>query len=457
MGFSPAALKSRIRKLDPLKKLSGARLRGRIFLVGGALREAALGQKPNDYDFAIERPEDLNLFERIFNSPSFLLGKKPIQTHRLISLDAAIDITILEGTLEQDLLRRDFTINAIAYDLRDDKLFDPLGGLEDISRRIIRYPREESISEDPLRMVKAIRHFATLPGFTMDGNIIAAIRAHRELIHQVAPERIKYEMDLIMSAKDVAKAIRTMEETGLLFDIFPELLTLRELDREKGMELEALGHTLGGFNYISRIKRLYAFSIRETKCSGYALLFHDLGKPLTFSYDEEKRRVHFFYHERHSRTIAEAIMERLRFSTAESRLILSLIENHMRIFLISRKEATEKAVRRLVYKMEHLTPSLVFLTLLDLYGSSEGRENASTRRVRSRCREILAAYEEWKKEPLSKIVTGTDLIALGFTEGPLIGRVLQEIREKQIAGEIREKQEALRYAREARVRLSPPL
>ncbi len=140
-------------------------------------------------------------------------------------------------------------------------------------------------------------------------------------------------------------------------------------------------------------------------------------------------------------------MERLRFSSSETRAISALIENHMRLFLISNKEATEKATRRLVYRMEELTPSLVCLTLLDLYGSSKGRENASTRQVKKRCREVLAAYEEWKQAPLPRIVTGRDLMALGFAQGPALGRVLQEIREKQIAGEITDKEEAMQYAR----------
>ena len=118
----------------------------------------------------------------------------------------------------------------------------------------------------------------------------------------------------------------------------------------------------------------------------------------------------------------------------------------MRIFLISSPEATERATRRLVYKMERLTPALVFLTLLDLYGNTKGSENPSTRQVRNRCREVLAAYDEWRREPLPPIVTGNDLLALGFAQGPALGRVLQEIREKQIAGEISEKEEALRYA-----------
>lgn len=391
--------------------------------------------------------EDLKVFEEVFDSPSFLLGKKPLQTHRLTTGEIAIDVTVLDSSIEQDLLRRDLTINAMAYGVKDRVFLDPLGGLEDIHQRIIRYPREESLREDPLRMVKAIRHLATLKGFTISQEIKAAISANKGLIHRTAPERIKYELDHIMLAKDVYKGIVTLEETGLLFELFPELIPLGEMDREKGLDPAALGHTLSGFQYMNRAGSLYPFSDNQRRCAAYGLLFHDLGKPLTFSEDQDKGRIHFFYHERYSRTIAETIMERLRFSTGEMRSILRIVESHMRIFLISTKEATERATRRIVYKLEDLTPPLVFLTLLDLYGSSGGKENASTRQVRARCREVLAAYDEWRKEPLPRIIDGKDLLALGFVQGPAVGRVLDEIREKQITGEMTRRDEALEYAR----------
>ena len=451
MRLSPTDLKKRIEKLEVVRRIRAHAWVGRLFLVGGALREIALGQTPNDYDLVLERPEDLTALEEIFGAESFLLGKKPTQTHRVVAEHSALDVTILEGDIEGDLYRRDFTINAMAYDLGRSVLVDPFGGFDDLERKRLCYPREETLKEDPLRMVKALRHLSALRGFTLDPRLKAAIGANRGMIRHTAVERIKYELDLILVSPNTYKGIKVMEETGLLFEIFPELLTLREMDREKDFRIEAFGHTLGGFKYVNRIRRWSIFTDGETRQAGYGLLFHDLGKPATFSYDEEKGRVHFFHHERHSRDIAARIMERLRFGTGEMKAILSLIENHMRLFLISGTEATEKATRRLVYKMEGLTPPLVFLTLLDLYGNSKGRESPSTRQVKSRCREALDGYDEWKRQPLPRIVTGRDLLALGFTEGPALGRVLREIREKQIAGEITERREALRFAASRRV------
>jgi poly(A) polymerase len=448
LSISLELLRARIEDLDIIKQLSSANLSGRIYLVGGAIRELALGQTPNDYDFAVELTEDAARLEELFQAKGFVLGKKPVHTCRIVSRDGIFDLTFLKGDILEDLARRDFTMNAIAYDMASGTIFDPFGGLDDISRGLIRYPRKDSLKEDPLRMLKAVRHLSKLSGFTLDHELQTAMCEEKELIGTSAPERIKYELDLMMVSLDTHKGIAVLRETGLLFALFPELRALEQMDREKGFDLETLGHTVEGFKYIERVRAIHSFEEHETRNAAYGLLFHDLGKAYTFSYDEEKKRVHFFYHEKHSRDLAAAIMERLRFSSHEIRDISTLIEQHMRVFLISHEGATDKAVRRLVYKMGRLTPTLLLLTLLDMYGSSNGEENVTTARVRERCAEVLAAYDEWLREPLPNLINGYDLLAMGFQEGPRVGKILEQIREKQIAGEITEKKAALEYARQ---------
>jgi len=446
LSISLELLRDRIRNTAVVTKLSGLNLAGKAYLVGGAIRELALGQSPADFDFALEMQEDAVKLEELFRAKGFLLGKRAEQAFRLIGDEGVLDLTFLQGDILTDLARRDFTMNAIGYDTASGEIHDPYEGLADISRKVIRYPRKQSIREDPLRMLKAVRHLSLLPGFLLAPELRDAIREERELIRLTAAERIKYELDLIMLSHDPYRAVVTLRDTGLLFELFPELRNLEQMDREKGFELETLGHTIEGFRYLDRARSFHSFDEQQVRNAAYALLFHDLGKAHTFSYDDTKNRVHFFHHEKHSRDLATAIMERLRFSSHEVRVISSLIENHMRVFLISHEGATEKAIRRVVYKMEDLTPPLVLLTLLDMYGSSNGEENETTARVRLRCREALSAYEEWGKEPLPRLVNGHDLLALGFPEGPDIGKTLDLIREKQIAGEIVDRSGALGYA-----------
>lgn len=439
-------LKNRIKREGVVKEILKRHFNGKVYLVGGAIRELCLKKKPNDYDFVLSEQKDLKIMESLFGAGAFVLGKKPIQTYRIVRDDISVDITLLNTTIEEDLLRRDFTMNSIAYDIHGDSIIDSLNGIDDIKAKIIRYPSKNTLKDDPLRMLKAIRHFSVLKGFMLHDTLKDAIIELGYLINEVAPERIKYEMDQIIISGNVLAGLNTMTSTGLIFKIFPELYALKQMDIEKEFTLETYGHTIGGFKYLKRYCRLYKLDEKILSSVGYALLFHDLGKAYTFSFDEQKGLVHFFYHERISCEIASAIMERLRFSTHEIRSIESLIKNHMRIFLISSNESTEKAVRRLVYKMGDLTPSLILLTLCDMYGSSGGKENPSTRHIKIKCREISNEYNEWQKEPLPNLVNGYDLMELGFIEGPEIGKTLGNIREKQISGELNTKEEALDYA-----------
>jgi poly(A) polymerase len=446
LEVSQNGLKHSIKEHDIIQKIARKSFSGIVYLVGGAIREMFLKQMPKDYDLALTNGKDIKVLEALFERPSFVLGKKPIQTHRIMTDDTSFDITVVEATIEEDLKRRDFTMNAIAYDIHNDVIVDTVGGLEDIQKMIIRYPTKETIVNDPLRMLKAVRHFADLDGFTLDDALLQSIKEMKHLIHEVAPERIKYEMDHIIISHRVADGMEMLEETGLLFEIFPELYALRLMDIEKQFELETLGHTLDGFRFLHHYNNEFFLDERTLRNVGYAFLFHDLGKANTYFYDEKKGNVHFFFHERVSREMASRIMERLRFSTNEMKAILALIESHMRIFLISDSEPRERAVKRLVYKMGELSPSLILHTLCDMYGSSGGMDNPSTEQVKKCCEEILEAYGESLEEPLPRLLNGNDLIALGFVQGPAIGSCLADIREKQITGEMSDSEQARVYA-----------
>lgn len=446
MGISYRSLAHAIDNSVILRRIAESPFRGRVFLVGGALREFALGSSPRDYDLALCDPDDLAVIEKVLRKHAFLLGKKPIQTHRIAAEDIMLDITILENSIEKDLKRRDFTMNAIAFDIKARTVIDPLKGLDDIRQKIIRYPDRETITRDPLRMLKAIRHFAVLDDFVLDHELKEAIASCKGLIRTTAPERIKYELDLIMVSRGVPGGMEMLDQTGLICEIVPELMALRTMDIEKKFSLETYGHTVHGFSFLHSRGGDYVPDTASLKEVGYALLFHDLGKAHTYSYDEKKGLVHFFNHERISRDIASAIMDRLRFSTHESKRICSLIENHMRIFLISSSDATEKAIRRLIYKMGDLTPLLIAHTLCDMYGSSGGKDNPSTFQVIQNCNAIMSAYRESQKEPLPRLLSGNDLKSMGFVEGRFLGDTLEIIRDRQVAGEISTRDEALRLA-----------
>ena len=437
-----------IEKEEVIRKINSINFSGKVYLVGGAIRDIALGKKPKDFDFALSSPSDLILFEEAFKKRAFTLGKKPQHAHRITLDPYTIDITTFEGTIEEDLKRRDLTINAIAYELSTGRFIDILEGLKDLSSRIIRFPEEGVIVSDPLRMLKALRHFSTLEGFTLNKESKDAIRKYSPYIRGIAGERIKYEMDLILASNRPYEAIKVAEDTGVLYEIFPELLELKKFDEKYGLDLKTLDHTLLSLKYLKKWNRVSHLKEKGVIEVGYALIFHDLGKPRTFFFDKEKGVVHFFGHEKISMEISEKIMERLRFSHNQKRVILELIRHHMWIFLLCKDTPTLRATKRLILKMGDLTPSLILLTLCDMFGTTQGKRNETTDRVLEYSKELIKMYRDFMIEPPPKIIDGYDLISLGYEEGPFLGQVLREIREKQLTGEITDREQAIEYARE---------
>lgn len=446
--LAPEELRERIEKSRIIKRLKSEVPRGEVYLVGGAIRDLALGKAPKDYDFAIRDLGDKGLFERILKKKAFILGKKPMNVFRVASGTLTIDLWELQGSIEEDLKRRDFTINSVAYDLRRGIILDPLGGLEDLAYGKIRIFDKSVITSDPLRMLKGIRHFCEMDGFSLDPHFLEVIAELKSEIRRTPGERIKYELDIILLSKRSYEGLRILGNTGLLYEIFPELFSLKDFDEKMGLEIRALDHTLLGISFMRRFNRIVKLGKDRILDVSYALLFHDLGKPETFTRDEKNGVVHFFGHERVSEKMAVGIMERLKFSNSEMKRIRELIRNHMWIFLLNKGEPTQRATKRLLLRMGELTPSLVLLTLCDMFGTTLGKENETTRKIVSYSRELLRIYDELKREPPPKLVNGYDLLSLGYFEGPKLGMVLKEIREKQLLGEITTREEALSYARE---------
>jgi putative nucleotidyltransferase with HDIG domain len=178
----------------------------------------------------------------------------------------------------------------------------------------------------------------------------------------------------------------------------------------------------------------------------YAALFHDIGKQDTYSKDE-KERVHFYYHESFSVQAAERIMERLRFSNQMKNKILHLIKNHMRILNLS-WETKETALKRLVNQVGDETPLLVLLTLADKEASRGILSIQIDEVVESHCLRILELFNEKDIVHPPPFITGYDVMALGYSSGPIVGEILNFIRQKQIEGEIKNREEALRVLRE---------
>ena len=429
-----------------------------LFLVGGYLRDLFLGASAKDYDFAL--PKDASSFietiEEALHLLFFKVGKEEVgtTTYRIVKEGMSIDLTFMQGeTIDEDLRRRDFTINAVAFSLQDEIFHWVEGAIEDIGRKLIRTVSNRSIDVDPLRMLRAIRYLCTLEGFAIDKELKEEISLKGEKILGLPAERIRTELDQILLSPQPAVGIESLYESNLLFSLFPELKGLENLGQNGHHHLDVLSHTLLIVEKISWASEWVARNDRETLLNQqdrlslyYAALFHDIGKQDTYSKDG-KGMVHFYYHEAFSVQAAERIMERLRFSNLMQDKILYLIKNHMRILNLSR-ETKETALRRLVNQIGGETPLLVLLSLADKEASRGILSVQNDEVVEKHCLRILELFREKDIVHPPPLITGNDVMALGYPSGPRVGQILSFIRQKQVEGEIKSREEALGVLRE---------
>jgi poly(A) polymerase len=425
--------------------------------VGGYLRDLWLSRQRRDYDFALPREASsfIPFIETAFQVRFFQVGKdEETTTFRLVQPDMSMDIAFLQGqTVAEDLLRRDFTINTLAYSLENRSWHWAKGAIHDIENRRIRAVTELSIERDPLRMLRAIRYLCTLDEFSMDPDLKEEISSKRSLISKIPGERVRMELDRIVISPRQGNGMRNLFETGLLTSLFPELSGLQDLGQDEHHHLDALSHTLLAMEEIPRViewarskRKKLSLSEEDLISLSYAVLFHDIGKQDTFS-KGEGGRVHFYHHEVFSCEAAEGIMERLRFSNPIRHRVLRLIRNHMRILTLS-PHTRETGLKRVVHEMGDETPLLALHSLADKEASRGLLSRENDERVEEHCLHLLELFgqEEILHPPI--LVTGHDVMALGYSAGPRVGEILSSIRLKQVEGEIKTREEAMALLRD---------
>ncbi len=456
--MNPDQIERKIKEDQILKKLSTLCQENNIpiFLVGGFIRDILIGKSDlKDYDFSLPRAYSnfIPIIEKTLEVHFFKIGNegKNTITYRLIKDDFSIDITYLQGeSIYEDLKRRDFTINAIAYGLYDKRLYSLEGSFDDIEKKVIRMASKNSIENDPLRMLRAVRYLCTLEGFKICDELEKEIHSKKDLIENVARERIKTELDLILLSPKPALGIEFLYRVSLLYHIFPELKGLEDIGISNGQTIDVISHTISTLKNISSATKWLSDNNRDITLSRddwlsiyWACLFHDIGKKDTYSIDESGK-IHFYNHEKFSCKIAEAIMERLRFSNQMRERVLRLIKNHMRILNLA-GNSKDSAIKRLVNQLGEDTKLLLLLTLADREAS---RINMTIERddwVERNCLRILNILDQKEVIKLPKLISGYDIMELGYQAGPIVGEILKIIREKQIEGEINTRDEALEF------------
>lgn len=426
-----------------------------LYLVGGAIRDALLGRRVKDYDFVLGKIKMpfLNQLRDLLGASLFPMGKGKLErVFRLVQGEQTIDFVGMSGDdIGQDLMRRDFTINAIVYAFAEGRFYADPNAIGDIKAGAIALVSPRALQVDPLRMLRAIRYRCTLPGFDLTAPLKEEIARRRELLSAVSSERIRAELDEIILSPLPAEGLWLMHKLGLLSCVFPELNPLEGLPQGRHHLMDALSHTIevvGEADILARKGNPFSFrpTEQERLILGYAALFHDLGKPATQSIDEEGE-VHFYGHPRESARLAQGIMRRLKFTSRVREGVILLVENHMRILTLATGEPLDKALRRLIHTMGEEIKSLLLLGLAETGSKGNGNKDEQGRFM-DLCRRIWDLYEREDLIAPEPLLRGRDLLAMGHAPGPRMGEILNEVKQRQIAGELRTREAALGFVEE---------
>jgi poly(A) polymerase len=409
------------------------------YLVGGCVRDLLLGREPADFDVATDaRPERV---QQLFPD-SVAVGAQfgvILVVEDSLQVEVATfrsDIGYADGrhpsrvefsaAPEEDVKRRDFTINGMMMDPRDRRVLDFVGGRKDLRAGVIRAigEPEQRFAEDKLRMVRAIR-FSARFRYGIEPATQRAIVKLAPGILQVSQERLRDELTKLLTEGAAQRAFELLDETGLLRELLPEI------SRMKGVQQPPQFHPEGDV-WIHTLLMLKGLPAKPSLTLAWGVLLHDVGKPPTFRPPAGPNdRIRFDEHVEVGTRMAEEICRRFRFSNDDTEQIAALVANHLRFKDVPRmKQSTLKRFVRLPRFEEHM--ELHRLDCLSSHGSLENYEFV---------KRFLAETPPEAVRP-QRLLTGEDLKAMGFRPGPMFREILQAVEDAQLEGTIRNHEEA---------------
>jgi poly(A) polymerase len=412
------------------------------FWVGGCVRDFLLGREPGDYDIVTSAlPEQIEgLFKRtipVGRKFGVIVVLEGGRQYQVATFRAEADYQdgrrpgrVAFGDAEADARRRDFTVNGLFYDPVRKELHDWVGGEADLRARIIRTigAPGERFGEDHLRLLRAVRLAAQL-GFSIEAGTFAALKANAAKIKTISAERVREELVKLFRPPHAARGLDLLRESGLLEQVLPEIAATVACEQSPDYHPEGTV-----FKHLRLM--LQHLPPNADPSLPWAVLLHDVAKPVTASADPETGSVHFYGHEKIGADMAEVILERLRFPRKQIEEVVKAVRCHMQFkdALQMRKATLRRLVMRSTFALE------LALHRLDCLGS-HGRLDVY---------DFLAAQaRQLEEQPQIRppLLKGDDLIALGMSPGPALGALLAEIREKQLEDELTTKAEARKWAK----------
>ena len=478
-----------------------------IYLVGGAVRDMLRNRLSNDLDFALPS-NGISLARRVADAlqADFVVLDAERDTGRVIVTEddgtrTFLDFATYRGaTLETDIRARDFTMNAIAYDIRNGTVIDPLNGAADLRARLIRACSSTSFQDDPVRILRAIRQAAAFE-FKIDLATRKMMKESVSLLPRISAERQRDEIFKILEGPKPDASVRALEMLGVFPHLMPELSAMKGVTQSLPHIYDVWEHTLSVLRHLAEILSCLrvGYSAEETKdlftglltlrlgryrepfaahfaeslntdrsvraALFFAALYHDVQKPTTRSMDAEGR-IHFYEHESKGAEMAAERARAFNLSNDEVERIRTIVFHHMRFlsFTLRMQQEHEGPSRRAIYRFFRDTGEagvdLVLLALADLRGMCEHTLTQETWvRALDIARALLENYWEKREESVAppRLLDGNDLMReLNLQPGRIIGQLLEAIREGQATGNVVTREQAFDLAREELQKLAQP-
>jgi tRNA nucleotidyltransferase/poly(A) polymerase len=468
-----------------------------IYLVGGAVRDAILGRASHDLDFAV--PADgIKLARRVANKlkGAFYPLDNERDTGRVVLIHEDGTRTIMDfatyrgADIQADLYDRDFTINAIAYNLKTEAILDPLSGANDARAKIIRACTPEALENDPVRVLRAVRLAAGL-GFQIDRETRQKMKQAAGRLRSVSPERLRDELFRILEGPQAGTAVRAFEMLGVLPHILPELPALKGVEQPTPHVYDVWTHTLAVMSHLEDILAALAPGY-DPESTGdlltgllvlrlgryreqfaahfanplnadrsvrallfFAALYHDIAKPACKTTGDDGR-IRFWEHDERGAEMAAERANALHLSNDEIQRLRLIVLHHMRIHFHSNRMENEHKTpsRKAIYRFFRAAGEAgVDLVLLALADTRATRGHTLTQETWAAtldiCRIFLENYWEKPAETVAppRLLDGKEVMsAFDLKPGPRVGELLEAIREAQATGKVSTREEALAYA-----------
>ncbi|MFE5872968.1 CCA tRNA nucleotidyltransferase [Streptomyces roseifaciens] len=421
-----------------------------LALVGGSVRDALLGRLGNDLDFTTDaRPQDVLKIVRPWADSVWEVGIA-FGTVGCRKADFEIEVTTYRSeaydrtsrkpevsygdSIEQDLVRRDFTVNAMAVALPEKEFIDPHNGLEDLAARVLRTPGtpEESFSDDPLRMMRAAR-FAAQLDFEVAPEVVTAMTEMSGRLEIVSAERVRDELNKLILSDHPRKGLKLLVDTGLAALVLPELPALRLERDEHHRHKDVYEHTL------TVLEQAVALEAPRDQPGGgpdlvlrLAALLHDIGKPRTRRFEKDGR-VSFHHHEVVGAKMTKSRMTKLKYSNELVKDVSKLVELHLRFHGYGTGEWTDSAVRRYVRDSGPLLERLHKLTRSDCTTRNKRKANALSRAYDGLEERIAKLQEQEELDAIRPDLDGNQIMEiLGVGPGPQIGKAYKHMLEMRL-------------------------